>query len=159
MTSTALTRYLNDHLAGSVAALELLDHLLEHEPGSGRDELARIRSEVEEDQQTLRRILHGLGGQESSIRKAAAWITEKLGQVKLRLDDRGSGDLRVLEALEALGLGIQGKLLLWRALETGAGTVPALVGMDLQHLQQRAERQFQQIEELRLRAARVALVG
>ncbi len=157
MPSTALTTYLNDHLAGSVAALELLGHLLERDPGSGRDELARIRAEVEEDQQLLQRILGDMGGKESPIRKAAAWLTEKLGQVKLGLDDKGSGELRVLEALEALGLGIQGKLLLWRSLEAVRGSVPSLGGIDLQQLQQRAEQQFRRVEELRLRAARVAL--
>ena len=158
MASTALTTYLNDHLAGSVAALELLGHLLERDPGSGRDELARIRAEIEEDQQTLQRILRSLGGKESPIRKAAAWLTERLGQVKLRLDDTGSGELRVLEALEALELGIQGKLRLWRALEVVSGSIPSLGGTDLQQLQQRAERQARRVEELRLRAARVALV-
>jgi hypothetical protein len=158
MASTALTTYLNDHLAGSVAALELLGHLLERDPGSGRDELARIRAEIEEDQQTLQRILRNLGGKESPIRKAAAWLTERLGQVKLRLDDTGSGELRVLEALEAVELGIQGKLMLWRALEAVSGSIPSLGGTDLQQLQQRAERQARRVEELRLRAVRVALV-
>jgi hypothetical protein len=158
MPSTALTTYLNDHLAGSVAALELLGHLLERDPGSGRDELAQIRAEIEEDQQILQRILSDMGGKESPIRKAAAWLTEKLGQVKLGLDDEGSGELRVLEALEGLGLGIQGKLMLWRALEAGRGSVPSLGGIDLQQLQQRAERQFRRVEELRLRAARVVLL-
>ncbi|HZN98745.1 MAG TPA: hypothetical protein VFB61_13510 [Gemmatimonadales bacterium] len=157
MPSTALTTYLNDHLAGSVAALELLGHLLERDPGSGRDDLVQIRAEIEEDQQLLQRILSDMGGKESPIRKAAAWLTEKLGQVKLGLDDKGSGELRVLEALEALGLGIQGKLMLWRALEAVSGSVPSLGGIDLQQLQQRAERQFRRVEELRLRAARVAL--
>lgn len=158
MPSSPLTTYLNDHLAGSAAALELLDHLLERDPGSGRDELARIRVEIEEDQQTLQRILSDMGGKESPIRKAAAWFTEKLGQVKIGLDDKGSGELRVLEALEALGLGIQGKLMLWRALEAVKGSVPSLGGIDPQQLQQRAERQFRRVEELRLRAARVALL-
>jgi hypothetical protein len=157
MPSTALTTYLNDHLAGSVAALELLEHLLEREPGSGRDELVQIRAEIEADQQILQRILSEMGGKESPIRKAAAWLTEKLGQVKLGLDDEGSGELRALEALEALGLGIQGKLMLWRALEAVRGSVPSLGGIDLQQLQQSAERQFRRVEELRLRAARVAL--
>lgn len=159
MASTELTTYLNDHLAGSVAAVELLGHLLERDPGTGRDELARIGAEIEEDQQTLQRILRNLGGKESPIRKAAAWLTERLGQVKLRLDDTGSGELRVLEALEALELGIQGKLMLWRALEAvSPGSIPSLGGTDLQQLQQRAERQARRVEELRLRAARVALV-
>jgi hypothetical protein len=157
MASTALTTYLNDHLAGSVVALELLGHLLGRDPGSGRDELVQIRAEIEEDQQILQRILSDMGAKESPIRKAAAWLTEKLGQVKLGLDDKGSGELRVLEPLEAIGLGIQGKLMLWRALEAVRGSVPSLGGIDLQQLQQRAERQFRRVEELRLRAARVAL--
>ncbi len=156
MPSTALATYLNDHIAGSVIALELLGHLIEHDPASGRDDLVRIRTEIEEDQQALRRILGQVGGHESPIRKAAAWITEKLGQVKLRVDETDSGELRVLEALEALGLGVQGKLMLWRALATVAGAVPSLGAIDFQQLQRRAERQFNQIEELRLRAARVA---
>jgi hypothetical protein len=158
MPSAALTTYLNDHLAGSVAALELLDRLLERDPGSGRDELARIRVDIEEDQQTLQRILMDVGGKENPIRKAAAWLAEKLGQVKLGLDDQGSGELRVLESLEALGLGIQGKLMLWRALEAVKGPVPSLGGIDLQQLQQRAEGQLRRVEDLRLRAARVALL-
>ena len=158
MASSGLTTYLNDHLAGSIVALELLDHLLEHNPATGRDELASIRAEIEEDQQLLRRILSDVGGEESPLRKAAAWITEKLGQVKLRFDDEGRGDLRALEALEAVGLGIQGKLLLWRALGTVAGKVPSLARLDLEQLQRRAQHQFERVEELRRQAARVALL-
>jgi hypothetical protein len=157
MAGSPLTTYLNDHLAGAVAALELLDHLLEQHPGSGRDELTEIRAEIEEDKETLRQILGTVGGQESPVRKVAAWLTEKLGQVKLRLDDHGSGNLRVLEALEALTLGIQGKLALWRALAALGGAVPALSGFNLPQLQQRAERQFERVDRLRLQAARVAL--
>ena len=33
MTNKEITTYLNDHLAGSVAAMELLDHLIEHYQG------------------------------------------------------------------------------------------------------------------------------
>jgi hypothetical protein len=157
MPGNPLTTYLNDHLAGSVAALELLDHLIEHHPGSGRDELARIKVEIKDDQETLRRILNDVGGEESPVRKVAAWITEKLGQVKLRFDDEGSGDLRVLEALEALALGIQGKLALWQALATVASNLPALAGRDLPQLQERAERQHERVDRLRLQAARIAL--
>lgn len=157
MPGTILATYLNDHLAGSVAALELLDNLLEHNPAAGRDTLVEVRSEIQRDQQLLRDILDRIGSRESTTRKVAAWLSEKLGQVKLSFDDSGTGDLRALEALEALGLGIQGKLSLWRALGAVADRIPALGSLDFPDLQRRAEEQFERIEELRLRAARVAL--
>ncbi len=157
MPGTSLATYLNDHLAGSVAALELLDDLLEHSPAVGRDTLVEVRSEIEQDQQVLRDILDRIGTRESAARKVAAWLSEKLGQAKLSLDDSGTGDLRALDALEALGLGIQGKLSLWRALAVVAGGIPALSSLDFPTLQRRAERQFARVEELRLRAARLAL--
>ena len=157
MPGTNLATYLNDHLAGSVAALELLDNLLEHNPAAGRDTLVEVRAEIQQDQQVLRDILNRIGSRESTARKVAAWLSEKLGQAKLRFDDSGAGDLHALEALEALGLGIQGKLSLWRALAATAGRIPALGSLDFPDLQRRAERQFERVEELRLRAARVAL--
>ncbi len=157
MPGTSLATYLNDHLAGSVAALDLLDNLLEHNPAAGRDTLVEVRSEIQQDQQVLRDILDRFGSRESTARKVAAWLSEKLGQAKLSLDDSGAGDLRALEALEALGLGIQGKLSLWRALAAVAGRIPALGSLNFPDLQRRAERQFERVEELRLRAAQVAL--
>jgi hypothetical protein len=157
MPGTGLATYLNDHFVGSVAALDLLDNLLEHNPAAGRDTLVEVRSEIQQDQQVLRDMLDRIGSRESTARKVAAWLSEKLGQAKLSLDDSGTGDLRALEALEALGLGIQGKLSLWRALAAVAGRIPALGSLDFPDLQRRAERQFERVEELRLRAARVAL--
>jgi hypothetical protein len=158
MSSKALSTYLNDHLAGSVAALELLDHLAElHSDPDRKRFFTGLRAEVEKDQSVLQQLIKKVGGEESTARKAAAWLTEKLGRVKLRLDDPGNGQLRVLEAIEALGLGIQGKLALWRALGVVAGRVPQLQGVDYTRLEQRAVQQHQQVEGQRLQTARVAL--
>jgi hypothetical protein len=155
--SSSLTVYLNDHLAGSVAALELLDHLLTLYSGSEREALAQLRKNIEMDQEVLRQLIQALGGKESPMRKAAAWLTEKVGRAKLKFDDSGNGDLRILQALEALGLGIQGKLSLWRALAAVPDPMPQLRTLDLSRLQQRALDQFELVEGLRLRSARVAL--
>jgi hypothetical protein len=157
--SKVLTTYLNDHLAGSVAALELLDHMISLDQGSGRVALTELRAQVEQDQKVLQGLLRELGARESPVRKAAAWFTEKLGQAKLKFDDPGDGDLRMLEALEALGLGIQGKLGLWRALVAVAGRVPQVGALDLQRLQQRATDQFERVEALRIPVARSALTS
>jgi hypothetical protein len=93
------------------------------------------------------------------VRKAAAWLTEKLGEAKLRLDDPGDGQLRVLEAVETLGLGIQGKLALWRALAAVADRLPKLQRVDFARLEQRAIQQHQRVEGQRLQAARLALTA
>jgi hypothetical protein len=159
MKNKVLTTYLNDHLAGSVAALELLDHLAALHSGPDRERLfLALRSEVEQDQNVVQGLLEGVGGKESRVRQAAAWLTEKLGQAKLKLDDPGSGELRVLEALETLGLGIQGKLALWRALSAAADGVPQLKALDFARLERRATEQHERVEAERLRIARVALV-
>ena len=105
MSIEILATYLNDHLAGSVAAIELLDHMRELSKGTERERLfTSLQSEVEQDQKVLKELLSEVGGKESRVRKAAAWLTEKVGEAKLKLDDPG-GELRLLEALETLELG------------------------------------------------------
>jgi hypothetical protein len=151
-----LTTYLNDHLAGSLVALELLDHMIRLQRGEAvQPALSEIRREVEEDQKTLQELLREVGGKESRVRQAAAWLTEKLGRAKLELDDSGTGELHMLEALEALALGIQGKAALWRALAAAAVQPPRLP--DYPALEQRALKQFQRVEAMRLQSARAAL--
>jgi hypothetical protein len=160
MGSKSLRTYLNDHLAGSVAAVELLTHLAVVQRATGQEQLFRtLRVEVEEDQRVLQQILDRMGEKESRMRKAAAWLTEKLGEAKLKLDDPGDGKLRLLEALESLALGIQGKLALWRALDTVADHLPEIRGLDLAHLIRRAVQQHDLLEAQRIEAARIALVS
>jgi hypothetical protein len=160
MSSKALRTYLNDHLAGSVAALELLDHLADlHQDTDRKQFFTGLRTEVEEDQKVLQQLLEKAGGKESMVRKAAAWLAEKLGEAKLRLDDPGDGRLRVLEAVETLGLGIQGKLALWRALAAVSDRLPELQRVDFVRLEQRAIQQHQRVEVRRLQAVRVALTA
>jgi len=152
--SENLGTYLNDHVAGSVLALELLDHLIDLPEALDRKLLTQLRAEIQEDQDVLRQLLRSVGAKESTARKAAAWLTEKLGRAKLRIDESGSGELRMLEGLETLALGIQGKLALWRSLAALADAVPPLNTLDLARLQSRALEQFERVDRLRLDAVR-----
>jgi hypothetical protein len=156
MSKDVLITYLNDHLAGSVAALEQLDLLQSTRPAGDQEPYSQLRREIEEDQRVLRELIERLGGKESRVRKATAWLTEKLGRAKFQFDDEGHGELRTMEALEALGLGIQGKLALWRALEAVSASTPELRASDFPRLQQRAMDQFARVDRLRLQAARAA---
>jgi hypothetical protein len=158
MSQKILSAYLNDHLAGSVAALELLDHVAQLQQGTPVARvLTGLRTEIEEDQKVLQNFLHGLGGSESRLRHAAAWLSEKVGRAKLLIDDPGTGELRLLEALEALALGIQGKAGLWRALRAISRQLPPGQQLDFSALEGRALTQFEKLDRLRLDAAAVAL--
>jgi hypothetical protein len=160
MRAAELATYLNDHLAGSVGALDLLDHLARESDGGEEVSLFRaLHQEIAAEQAQLRELLRELGGEESGVRKAAGWVAEKVTRLKLRWDDPGDDGLRRCEALEALALGITGKLSLWRALAAVGDGIPALQGLDLALLQRRSEDQYAAVERRRLAAAREAFTA
>jgi hypothetical protein len=153
-----LGRYLNDHLAGSVAALEMLAHVHSAERSlAEREFLTWLQSEIEDDRQVLRDLIDRLDVGESAPRKMLAWIAEQVSEWKLHVDDRGGGAFRWFEALEALSLGVEGKRLLWTALAAAAQQIPQLQGIAYDDLQRRAASQRERIETLRDQAAREAL--
>jgi hypothetical protein len=152
-----LSVYLNDHLAGSVAALELIEHLAKNYPDSSLENFfAELHAEIAADQDVLRDLLRTFEAKESSVRKAGAWIAEKVGRIKLGLSEHEVSGTGLLEALEGLVLGIGGKQLLWRSLAAAAESLPQLAGPDYAQLEQRATAQRDRVEEKRLAAARQA---
>lgn len=160
MRAAELATYLNDHLAGSVGALDLLDHLARESDEEEEVSFFRaLHEEIAAEQAQLRALLRELGGEESGVRKAAGWVAEKVTRLKLRWDDPGDDGLRRFEALEALALGITGKLSLWRALAAVGDGIPALKGLDLALLQRRSEDQYAAVERRRLAAAREAFTA
>jgi hypothetical protein len=148
---------LNDHLAGSEVAVDLLKHL-EAEAVDLAPQLRALRQDIESDRQDLRALMQQLGIIESRVRKVGSWIAEKLGEVKLEADDEAGGSLRRLERLEAIALGIDGKSALWSSLQAAAAIAPELHGPDYERLLQRAAEQRQRVEVFRLAAAQAALV-
>ena len=158
MADKNMATYLNDHLAGSVAALELLEHLEAAHAGTPLERfVAELRADVAADRQELEALMGGLQIAESRTRKATAWLTEKVTELKLRLDDPAGEALRLLEALEAVAIGIEGKRALWRALAAAAEAAPLLRVLDYERLEQRADEQRRRVEVMRLEAAKAAL--
>jgi hypothetical protein len=157
MTDRDLATYLNDHLAGSEVALELLDHLNRLVPDSAVGQFAAdLKTEIAADRQELEALMACLQIAQSRTRKVAAWVTEKFTELKLILDDRHAGALRLLEIWDALSIGIEGKRLLWRSLASALEGRRELAAIDLRKLEQRAEDQRRQVEVKRLEAAKAA---
>ncbi|HTM08582.1 MAG TPA: hypothetical protein VL754_09355, partial [Verrucomicrobiae bacterium] len=119
--------------------------------------LAALRADIQSDRSELKEFMRRLNIEESVTRKAGAWIAEKGARIKMRADDKKMGPLRRLEGLEAVALGIDGKLALWRALAAAAEAAPGLRALDFDRLTERAAEQRQRIEALRREAAKEAL--
>ena len=157
MSDGSVTTYLNDHLAGSVGAIELVERAIEENAGTLlARRLEEILKEIRKDQAVLQDLIERLGSKENRLKKAGAWLAEKAGRVKLG----GTGDpgeLARLELLETLAMGIHGKRALWRALRVVALRYPVLQGVDLDLLERRAVEQHDRVEEWRLEAAREVL--
>lgn len=158
MSKEYLSTYLNDHLAGSVAALEIVEHLLTEATAAHlKSFFAQLKTDIEADREELVNFMNRLDVSQSRIRKASVWIAEQFMEAKIEMDDDDRGMLRRLERLEVLSLGIEGKLRLWLALDAASVHDTSLRGLDYARLAQRARDQRDRVEPLRIAAAQSAL--
>ena len=152
-----LDSYLNDHLAGSVAALELIAHCAHLYKGKRLGAFfTEMEARIGTDQNTLRDLMGRLSIEESKVRQAGAWAGEKLSRALLAIAGNERDGLGLLLALEGLIMGIAGKQLLWRALS--AMNLPKLEQFDFEKLQRRAQKQIKHVQAEQIRSARRALV-
>jgi hypothetical protein len=146
--------YLNDHLAGSTVGLELSRRARDSNKGNEYGEvLERVAKEIEEDRETLQRLMKDLGVRRDHPKVAAAWVAEKFGRLKPNGRLISYSPLSRLVETESLALGIAGKLSLWEALAEVAGEDARLDPEELRRLAERAERQRKEVWRLRQRAA------
>jgi hypothetical protein len=145
-----LVIYLNDHLMGATAGLELFRRAAGHIPA-----VRPLLEEVAEDREALLRILAAVGGQPDQVKVAAGWVGEKLGRLKLNGSLLSRSPLSDVIELESLTLGVHGKLAGWRLLRVLHD--PRLDAAELDRLILRAERQEETLEDIRLATGRTVL--
>jgi hypothetical protein len=155
--SKYLATYLNDHYAGATGGLALARRAAsENEDSELGAFLSELAAEIEADRATLAEIMGALGVGTDRTKVIAARVFERVGRLKPNAQLLGYSPLSPLVELEVLGLGIRGKLALWRALGEIADT-PPLDAQRLADLAARAERQAADVEARRLEVARSAL--
>jgi hypothetical protein len=151
--SDPLASYLHDHLAGSAFAIELLKTLRDQHSGDPLGAFAgTLLPDIEQDREVLQGIIFRVGQGHPTLKEAAAWLAEKVSELKLR--HSFAGGLETFQALETLSLGILGKRSLWRALALVSQMDSRVAGVDYEQLTARAERQYSDVEEQRLNTAR-----
>ena len=157
-TNRALSTYLDDHLAGATAGVELARRSLSsHEGTPAEGPLQTLAAEIADDRQTLIWVQQSLGFEQSTMKSAAGRIGEKITRFKLSQRITGDANLTRLLELETLSLGIAGKRALWQSLKSSIGA--NLQDVNFDDLIKRAERQRARVERYRLNAARAAFTS
>ena len=150
--------YLYDHLAGSVGALELIEHSGHQYDGEPLGAFfSDLQTDIRADQDTLRDLMRGMAIDESNVRKAGAWAAEKAGRARQMIAGDEAGDSGLVLTLEGLITAVTEKKLMWRGL--AAVNLPQLGGYDFEELERWAEQQIERIEIERIRAAQQAFAG
>jgi hypothetical protein len=156
-TNDQLGTYLNDHLGGAHAGVEMARQLQDEIQGEPEAEgLGRLAEEIEEDLDTLRGLVDAIGSTSHPIKQAAGWVAEKAHRLGVAEARTGSPHLTRLLQAESLSLGVEGKHGLWLALIEVAPSYPQLAAVDFQRLVDRALDQRRRLEVVRLAAARRA---
>jgi hypothetical protein len=153
-----LERYLNDHLAGSSGAVVMIQHFIDTlEDQEARDFFIKLKSSVESDRDLLKRLLESAGMGTSALLSATGNITARVGFLKLMWEGFEPGRLGLFEGLEMLALGVQGKRLLWLALQEISTWYPEWSDVDFPQLELEAIAQRDGVERWRIEAARDVL--
>jgi hypothetical protein len=153
--------YLNDHLAGATAGMELARRMAASaEPGTeSAAVLRRLAAEITEDRATLLTIMDTLQIPVRGYKVFAAWAGEKAGRLKLNGHLITRSPLSDLQETEILRLSVAGKAAGWRTLRVLAERENRLDAGRLDELLARAHRQSDTLETLRTSVAERAFSG
>jgi hypothetical protein len=145
--------YLNDHLAGATVGHELAKRAASSNEGTEfGGPLGEIEHEIAEDRASLVRIMERFDIKQDRVKTTGAYIGEKLGRLKPNAHLTSYSPLSRVVELEFLTLGVTGKLSLWNALLEVEAEDERLDREELSELAARAERQRDQLEEMRRKA-------
>ncbi|HET6357382.1 hypothetical protein [Streptomyces sp.] len=158
MHDKALRIYLNDHLAGATAGVELSRRVARAHRSSARaSEMRRLAEDIDQDRQSLIELMHSLEIAPHRYRMYGGWIAEKVARLKPNGRVYRRSGLSTLVELEALRLGIEGKYQLWQALVPVAAELDQLETSLLQGLMDRATAQMTAVDSFHHAAAAAVL--
>ncbi|MBC3190902.1 hypothetical protein H7X46_07480 [Pseudonocardia sp. C8] len=158
-TTDALSIYLNDHLGGANAGIELARQL-EQRAGEHLDPavLTELAEDIEADRDVLRSLIGRIEASTHPVKQLVGWIAGQAQRLAANELLTGREDLSLLLQCEMLALGIEGKRALWEALVEIRPDYPELADVDLDRLVDRAQQQRTRIESVRREFARRSFV-
>jgi hypothetical protein len=147
----SLQTYIRDHTAGAQHAIQLFEALQKAHAGTAFGHFAAEQfHQIQEDLAILENLATDVGAGDFQVKELAGWLADKLSRLKLAPLEK---PFHAFEALEFLSLGILGKRALWRTLRSVSCNYPELDAVDLDHLLERAETQYEATEIMRIQMA------
>lgn len=160
MNRKLLRIYLQNHLAGATAGVELSRRVRRENEGTPYGErLAKLAEDIEADRRSLETLMDDLGFGADRLKNIAFWAGEKAGRLIPNGQLTGYSPLSRVVELEGLQIGVMGKRSMWHTLQGLVDSEPKLDADRLARLLERADRQLDTLHELRLRAGREAFAG
>jgi hypothetical protein len=154
-----LAIYLNDHLAGATAGMELVRRLAgAHRSGEDGARLRLLSDDVAEDRAALVTVMARLDIKVDQVKVALGWTVEKVARLKLNGHLVRRSPLSTVVELEAMRLGVEGKAAGWRTLRAVAEDDQRIDTAELDRLLERANAQSRLLETLRVTAVDRAFV-
>lgn len=141
-----LETYLRDHHAGSSGGVSLIERLVDGtDDESEKASLAKLQTAIEEDQDSLEKIMDGIDLSPNPVKDVGARIGERLSRPKLHSNTE---DARVLQ-LEGMIMGVTAKLQLWRTLRGLCDADDSRFDRaEIERLHARAEEQRSELERI-----------
>ena len=158
MAYESIEVYLNDHLAGATAGVNLVEQAADrHRSDELGEFFAPLAADIKADLATLEGLIEDMNVDKSASKTALAEVGSKLAAPKFTAEGAGNKHLGDFITLETLSIGVEGKRCMWVALKTVADAYPGLGALDLDDLVSRAQQQRDQLESKRNELAPLAL--
>ena len=150
MSDKSLETYFNDHLGGATLGRDLAFQIRDRaEEPPLEPVMSWVAPEIDEDRETLLRIMDALGVTQNPVKQVTGWVAEKASRVKFSGLTGEMDDYGLFMAIEALRLGVAGKRCMWMMLSGLAPGERRLARFDLDSLSGRALNQENALEEQR----------
>jgi hypothetical protein len=153
-----LSVYLNDHLTAATTGVELFRRAAGSLTGDRREEVDRLRAEVEDDLASLRSVMRRLGVRENVAMAALGWVGEKAGRLKPNGYLVRRSPLSDVIELEGMRNGVHAKLCGWQVVRAVAVHDERVPVEEVEALIARAEDQLSRLYKLHLQAVQANLV-
>jgi hypothetical protein len=157
MMKDPLHVYLNDHLAGATAGVELVKTAAENHDGELGEFFQQLADGISADFNTLTSLIDQLNAHASGAKEAFAKIGSEVSEAKFSGETVDDPEFGTFLTLETLSIGVEGKLCMWKALKVVEDSAPELAAANIDTLIERAQSQRDSIEGKRLEVAGSAL--